>query len=130
MVQIMMHGETRGRSEIPQRAEDGNAGLLTPLHDLRVTLVIGSDEDDLSLPFTVGILDELHNVGAATTLLTVPTVTVTLAVTSAWRRNGFLQAETLRAEVVVNEFGDGRTEGLLLVGADPDEIPVRALDAG
>jgi hypothetical protein len=86
-----------------------NACLLASFHDLRVTLIVGGDEDNLCVPRLVRLPDELHHVWTTTTQLRVP------------------QTEAFRADVVVDESRDGRTKRSLLVRSDPDEVPVRAL---
>lgn len=59
----------------------------------------------------VSIANEFHNVWTAATLLRIP------------------EAQALRFHISVNEPSDRRTKGFLLVTSDPDEIPVRRLDA-
>jgi hypothetical protein len=91
--------------------ECGNACFLASFHDLRVALVVGGDEDNLCVPRFVRLPDELHHVWTTAPQLRVP------------------QAEAFRADVVVDESRDGRTKRSLLIRADPDEVPVRALKA-
>jgi hypothetical protein len=99
---------TRGQSDT---YKGWYARLLATLHELAVALEIRSNEDNLSTPKVVCILDELHHVWTLAPFLAVP------------------EAEALWLDVIVDELGDGGTEGLLLVRADPDQIPIFALDA-
>lgn len=45
---------------------------LAALHELLIALVVGGDENDLSLERVVYIADELHHIWTAATLLRVP----------------------------------------------------------
>jgi hypothetical protein len=87
----------------------GNSCFLASFHNLRVTLIVGGDEDDLCIPRFVRLPDELHHIWTTTTQLRVP------------------QAEAFRADVVVDESRDSRAKRSLLVRSDPDEVPVWAL---
>jgi hypothetical protein len=89
----------------------GNACFLASFHDLRVALIVGGDEDNLCIPRFVRLPDELHHVWTTTPQLRVP------------------QAEAFRADVAVDESRDSQAKRSLLVRADPDEVPVRALKA-
>jgi len=60
----------------------------------------------------VRIPNEFHHIRTPAALLRVP------------------EAQSLRLDVPVNKPADGRTEGLFLVASDPDEVPVRRLNAG
>jgi hypothetical protein len=85
--------------------------LATTLHHLIIALLVGSDEDDLGTEAVPHVLEKLNRVRAATALLGVP------------------QNHTLWRNVLVDEVGDGRAKGLLLIRADPDEEPMSLLSA-
>lgn len=85
---------------------------VTALHHLIVALLVGRDEDDLGPEAVPRLLEQLDAVGPAAALLGVP------------------QDPALRLDVLVDQARDGGAKGGLLVGADPDEEPVGALDAG
>jgi hypothetical protein len=92
-----------------QNRDCGQRTFATALHHLIITRHIRRDEDDVGLPGLPRVLDELHAVGPPATLLGVP------------------QDHALGLDVVVDQAEDGGAKRLFLVGADPDEEPVRHL---
>ena len=99
-------------SKVPERAKSMQAGGFAALHHFVVALPVTRDEDDLCAKARPRILEELHCIRAAAALLRVP------------------QDHALRLDMIMDEGGDGGAECALLVGADPDEEPILALDAG
>lgn len=104
-------GQRTTLQHVPKRAEGGDSCFLAALHDFAVADVVGRDEDDLRVPAVECLLEDLHCVWTAAAQLAIP------------------EEKALRAYVAVDESGDGGPECLFLVGADPDEEPVGALQA-
>jgi len=88
-----------------------NSSFLAALHYLRITNIVGGDEDDFRVPGFVDLLEDLHGIRATTPHLTVP------------------QEITLWTKVPVNQTANCRAKRLFLVRANPDQVPVRRLDA-
>jgi hypothetical protein len=84
----------------------------TSLHHLIISLRIRRDENNLGAKPCPSVPQQLHSIGPTATLLRVP------------------KYHALGLNVLVNEAGDGRAKGALLVGPDPDKEPVGRLDAG
>lgn len=83
----------------------------TPLHHLIITLHVARDIYDLSTPTLPSIFEQLDAIRSTSTLLRIP------------------QNHPFGFDMFPDKASDGRSEGTLLVGADPDEEPVGALDA-
>ena len=83
----------------------------TTLHHLIIALHIGRDKDDLGPKAIPHLLEELHRVRPSPPLLRVP------------------EDHPLRLDVVMDQPGYRGPKGLFLVRANPDQEPVRALDA-
>jgi hypothetical protein len=84
----------------------------TSLHHLIISLRIRRDENNFCAKPCPCVPQQLHGIGPTTTLLRVP------------------KYHALGLDVLVDEAGDGRAKGALLIGSDPDEEPVGRLDAG
>lgn len=82
------------------------------LHHLIIALHIGGDKDDFSPKAVPHLLEEFDRVWPSTTFLRVP------------------EDHALGLDVFVNQARNRRAESLLLIRADPDQEPVRALNAG
>ena len=98
--------------KIPQRPKSMQPLRPTPLHHLIIALLITRDENNLCAEPRPRILQQLHRVGPAASLLRVP------------------EDHALGLDVLLDEARDGGAEGAFLVGSDPDEEPVGGLDAG
>jgi len=98
--------------KVPESPERGNTRFFAPMHDFIVTLEVGGDEDNFSFPVVVCFLEDLHRIRTSTPLFRVP------------------KEKALGPDMTVNKTRDGWAECLFLVAADPDEIPVWALQAG
>lgn len=79
--------------------------LKTTEHHLVVADFVGRNENYLSPPALPGIPQKLHAIRSAAALLGVP------------------EDHPLWLDVVVNQACNGRAEGSLLIGANPDEKP-------
>ena len=97
--------------EVPQSAKCMHSSFAAALHHLVIALHVGGNEDDLSPKSRPRILKEFHRVWSSAALLRVP------------------ENHSFGFDVFVDQTCDGRAEGLLLIGAYPDEKPVWALDA-
>lgn len=82
------------------------------MHHLVITLAVGGDKDDFSTKAVPGIPEELDAIGSSPALLGIP------------------EDHAVRFNVLCDEAGDGWAEGLFLVGSDPNQEPIGALDAG
>lgn len=82
------------------------------LHELGVTLRVGSDDDNLSLECLVDVFKHLYGVRTASLLL------------------GVEDDVALLGDAAFDHVKEDAAERLLHVGADPDEVPVIELDAG
>lgn len=83
----------------------------TPLHHLIITLHITRDIYNLSAPTFPRIFEQLDAIRSTAAFLRVP------------------KDHSFRLDMLPDEASDSRSEGALLIGADPDEKPVGALDA-
>lgn len=79
--------------------------FATSLHHLIISHHIARDENHLRAESVPRIAQQLHRVGAPTSLLTVP------------------ENHALWRDVVVNQRSDDGPKGALLIGANPDEKP-------
>jgi len=97
--------------KVPKSSEARNPSFLAAMLDFKVTHVVGGDEDNLCLPVFVYLLQDLHGGWTTTTELGVP------------------KEETLLTNVSVNETTNGWAESLFLIRANPNQVPVRRLNA-
>jgi hypothetical protein len=84
----------------------------TTLHHLIIPLHIRRDENDFCAEARPRIFEQLHSIWPAAALLRVP------------------EDHALGLNVLFDEAGDGWAKSAFLIGPDPDEEPVGALDAG
>ena len=83
----------------------------TPLHHLIITLHVTRDVNNLSTPALPRIFEQLDTIRSTAAFLRVP------------------ENHPFGLNMFPDEASDSRPEGALLVGADPDEEPVGALNA-
>jgi len=98
-------------SEIPKGTERIHSRLLASFHQLFVSFVIRSNEDDFSIPDLVYFLQDFERIRTAFPRLRVP------------------KDSPFGTKIVVNERGNSGAEGLLHVTSNPDQEPVRGLKA-
>lgn len=99
----------RKRKKEKRTYECWNARLLAPLHKLLIALEIRRNKHDLSTKALIRLLHKLHHIRPPTPLFRIP------------------ETHPLRLDPLLDQAADRRPERLLLVGADPDEVPVLAL---
>ena len=130
----MQRGKREWESGASERDRDTyecrDSGHLAALHNLPVACPVGGDEDHLSVPLPVRVFDELHYVGTAAWERSKRHVSIRTGLDGCrvgehahTARLGVPEAHSLRPDMLVNQAGDGGSKRLLLVGADPNEVP-------